>query len=229
MEKSNLLKKLSGLGFPLSELKKDDADFNEILADMVGSEDIRMPAIFPVLLAISAETGLFDYDEVKEHLVFSDEVFLSLLIALSFAVYEFFNLKFLWADKLYKSLPDDVKKEEGRFLQELKDDKDIGIAGRVLSVQRIKTAFDDYFLKSRKELHKLLVGSAILTTRKNEASLEYFLSQVFSPKQKELFFKKLRREKLSKTEKEYFSRVVKKKVKALANPELHQLAQRVME
>jgi hypothetical protein len=60
-------------------------------------------------------------------------------------------------------------------------------------------------------------------------SLEYSLSQVFSPKQKELFLKKLKREKLTKTEKEYFSRAVKKKVLALANPELHRLSQKLLD
>jgi hypothetical protein len=60
-------------------------------------------------------------------------------------------------------------------------------------------------------------------------SLEYALSQVFSPKQKELFRKKLDGLPLSKTEKEYYSRTVKKKVVALANAELHRLAQKLME
>jgi hypothetical protein len=60
-----------------------------------------------------------------------------------------------------------------------------------------------------------------------EPSLEYALSQLFSPKQKELFQKKLKGELLTKTEKEYFSRTVKKKVAALANPELHRLAQKL--
>ena len=58
-----LLKKLSGLGYPLSGLKDDDADLNLILAKMVDSEDIRIPAIFPVMLAISAEQGAFNYED----------------------------------------------------------------------------------------------------------------------------------------------------------------------
>ena len=66
-------------------------------------------------------------------------------------------------------------------------------------------------------------------SRKAEATFEYALSQIFSPKQKELFFKKLKGEKLSKTEREYYSRTVKKKVYALANTDLHRLAQQVTE
>ena len=63
--------------------------------------------------------------------------------------------------------------------------------------------------------------------RSDELSLEFSLSQVFSPKQKELFKKKLKGASLTKTEKEYFSRSVKKTVMALSNPELHRLAQKV--
>jgi len=68
----------------------------------------------------------------------------------------------------------------------------------------------------------------ILSIRE-EFGLEYSLSQIFSPGQKDLVLKKLRREKFSKTENEYFSRVVKKKLLALADPELHRLARRLIE
>jgi hypothetical protein len=59
--------------------------------------------------------------------------------------------------------------------------------------------------------------------------LEYAMSQVFSPKQKELFLKKLKGNILTKTEKEYFSRAVKKKVLALANADLHRLSRKLLE
>ncbi len=62
-----------------------------------------------------------------------------------------------------------------------------------------------------------------------ELSLEYALSQVFSPKQKELFKKKLEGLPLTKTEQEYYSRTVKKKVVALANSELHSLSRKLLE
>ena len=59
--------------------------------------------------------------------------------------------------------------------------------------------------------------------------MEYALSQLFSPKQKELFKKKLEGTPLTKTEQEYYSRTVKKKVIALANPELHHLSRKLLE
>jgi hypothetical protein len=49
------------------------------------------------------------------------------------------------------------------------------------------------------------------------------------PKQKELFKKRLEGLPLTKTEQEYYSRSVKKKVVALANAELHGLARKLLE
>jgi hypothetical protein len=50
------------------------------------------------------------------------------------------------------------------------------------------------------------------------------LDLLFSKKQKELVFKKLEGQHLTKTEREYYSRVVKKKLAAIAAPEMQELA-----
>lgn len=50
------------------------------------------------------------------------------------------------------------------------------------------------------------------------------LSTLFPPKQKELVLKKLNGEPLTKTEQEYYSRIVKKKLEALANSEIRKIA-----
>ncbi|HXS99233.1 MAG TPA: hypothetical protein VN915_01000 [Elusimicrobiota bacterium] len=57
---------------------------------------------------------------------------------------------------------------------------------------------------------------------------KYNLSLFFAPKQRDLLQKKLRGDPLTKTEREYFSRVVKKKLVALADPDLHRLAQKAL-
>jgi len=54
--------------------------------------------------------------------------------------------------------------------------------------------------------------------------LELLLSEIFTSRQKILLRKKAEGKPLSKTEREYFSRVVKKRLKALANDELHRFA-----
>lgn len=222
MTNENLLKRLSDLGFPLFETEKDK-DANLTLADMVKTRDLRLWEGFPVVLTNSAEKGLFDYDKVKAHLKKSfDKSCLVSLLVLSLALYRFFNLKFSWADKLYRTLEDDRKKEFKGFLEKLRNGDELQLGGYVMSTYKLKKVFSNYFSQSQARLNELV-------SLKDELGLEYSLSQVFSPKQKELFLKKLKREKLTKTEKEYFSRAVKKKVLALANPELHRLSQKLLE
>ncbi len=73
-------------------------------------------------------------------------------------------------------------------------------------------------------------AQALALVRQHEsAALEAAFVEFFSPKQKELFLKKLKGESLSKTEREYYSRVVRKRILALANASLHLLAQQVLE
>jgi hypothetical protein len=51
--------------------------------------------------------------------------------------------------------------------------------------------------------------------------LELALSYFFTPKKKDILKKRLRGDVLTKTENEYFSRVVNKRLKALSNNALH--------
>ena len=94
-------------------------------------------------------------------------------------------------------------------------------SGAQFQSSRLKGVFELYFEKNAEK-------SKLRNEKYEELSLEYALSQMFSPKQKELFKKKLEGLPLTKTEKEYYSRTVKKKVVALANTELHRLAQKLM-
>jgi len=222
MKNNDLLKRVNALGFPLFGAE-EDKDANLTLADIVKSRDLRLWEGFPVVLANSAEKGLFNYDKVNWYLKKPfDKPYLLSLMEMSFALYKFFNLKFSWADKLYYSLSVARRRKVMVFFEKLKSDEELNVAGSELSAQRLKTVFNNYFNQAQNKLNELLLV-------KDELSLEYSLSQVFSPKQKELFLKKLKREKLTKTEKEYFSRAVKKKVLALANSELHRLSQKLLD
>jgi len=222
MTDKNLLEKLAKLGYPLFETEKT-GDANATLAETVQTKDIRLWEGFPIILANSAERGVFDYKIVNRYLKKSDDkASLKFLLLISLALYRALGLKFLWADKIYKNLNKNDKKQLNFLSNKFKENKNFNFLGRSISCQRIKVIFNNYFNKERSRLDELL---AI----KERLGLEYALSQIFSPKQKELFLKKLGREKLTKTEKEYFSRVVKKKVLALANSELHRLSQKLID
>jgi hypothetical protein len=222
MDKDNLLKRLAALGFPLLEVEKDE-EINSTLVDLVESHDLRLWEGFPVVLVNSAEKGLFDYDKVERDLKLpSDKYNLSLLVVFSLALYKTLGLKFSWADKLRALFNnEDLKQQYEEYLAAFKNNKDLFVQNSVMSSQRVKATFDNYFRQTQSHLDDLLSVKEVM-------SVEYSLSQIFPPKQKELFLKKLRNQKLTKTEKEYFSRAVKKRVLALANPELHRLAQKLL-
>lgn len=222
MKDENLLRELGKLGYSLFE-REDELDADSVLARLAKGGDSRLWEGFPVVLANSAEKGLFDYGNALCHLKQpSDKDKLNLLLALSLALYDVLGLRFSWAKRLLNLLSPRAKKGFDGFKENLKRDAMCMVAEREMSSQRLKTTFRNYFRKSQSNLNELL-------SVKEELGVEYALSQVFSPKQKELFLKKLKNEKLTKTEREYFSRCVKKKVLALANAELHRLARRLVE
>ncbi len=223
MAKDDLLKRLAGLGFPLLEAEKDEA-VNSTIADLVQSHDGRLWEGFPVVLANSSERGLFDYDKTEALLRSrSDREYFGLLIMLSLALFKTLGLKFLWTDKLRAIRNNEhMKQQYEKYLTALKNNKDLAVGNNSLSSQRVRVTFNNYFNQTQTRLDDLLSVKEVM-------GLEYSLSQVFSPKQKELFLKRLHNEKLTKTEKEYFSRVVKKRLLALANPELHRLSQKLLQ
>jgi len=57
-----------------------------------------------------------------------------------------------------------------------------------------------------------------------QSQLDLHLDTLFSPKQKELVLKKDKGEAFTRTEREYYSRTVKKKLEALANQEIREIA-----
>jgi hypothetical protein len=221
VKRTELVKRLSGLGFPLLEVT-EESDANLTLADLVKSRDLRLWEGFPAVLAFSAEMGMFDYEKTESRFTSSfDKLHFGLLVALSLALYKALDLQFAWADKLYSTLNKEGLRQFDGYLNAFRSGHDLHVQQRLMSGQRLKTTFNSYFMQKQSSLQNLL-------STKEELGLEQALSQVFSPKQKELFLKKLKSEKLTKTEKEYFSRVVKKKVLALANTQMHHLAQRLL-
>ncbi len=217
----DLFKRLRSLGFPLLE-HENQQDVNLALADVVRSRDMRLWEGFPVVLATGVSKNMFDYNKAKGYLKsLKERLEFELLVALSLAIYKTAGHKFAWADALRGLLSKRSESAYGHFLNALKNGSDIKLGAYSFSPLRLRTTFDNYFTANGQRLNELL-------QEKEDLGLEYAMSQVFSPKQKDLFLKKLKGEKLTKTEKEYFSRAVKKKVLALANPELHRLSQKLL-
>ena len=214
----NLLKRLEILGFPMFE-SLENVDANVTLAEVVRKEDVRLWEGFSVILAHAAEENMFDYKAVESLLktaVQKERLFT--LVAVSLALYKTLDLKFAWAGRLHKSFSANKKAAYEKIAHELSKRISVKISGTLLSYDRLKSVFSVYFTKTRGHIDNLVAT-------RGEMSLEYALAQIFSPKQKELFLKRFKGEKLTKTEREYYSRTVKKKVVALANTELYRMSQ----
>lgn len=222
MVKKELLESLNRLGFPLMETK-EDFDVNKTLAEVVKSKDTRLWEGFPVLLANAAQEYYFDYDQVLKNLTKSEErKDFHFLLLLSLALYQYYRLSFVWSNQLKKSLSNQDLARLQKFRNSLVHDKVVSFGNKRFHSARLKETFNNYFEQDAEKTKQL-------KEKYGDLSLEYALSQLFPPKQKELFKKKLKGEPLNKTEREYYSRSVKKKVSALANPDLHRLAQKLME
>ena len=199
----------------------EDFDVNQTLAEVVKSKDNRLWEGFPVLLANAERDFRFNYEHVSENLAAKDDkkAFRNLLF-LSLALYEYYHLSFGWSKQLKSKLSGQEKNQLRHLRNSLAHNNQFALNRTYFDPARLRKVFELYFeknaTKSRQQKEKY-----------EELSLEYALSQMFSPKQKELVKKKLEGLPLTKTEKEYYSRAVKKKVAALANTELNRLAQKL--
>ena len=102
----------------------------------------------------------------------------------------------------------------------------VEINGKLLSAERLITTFMNYVTNQKLFEKASLDEKAKL---REEFNQEFHMSQLFTPKQKDIIRKKMAAEPLTKTEREYYSRTIRKKILALADPELHRLAQKLLE
>jgi hypothetical protein len=218
MTNDELAKRLALLGLPMLETGVN-ADVNETLAEVVRSADPRLWEGVPVLLANASDDLRFSLDQVN-NLLNDDrqkEVFRRLVL-LSAALYEQHNIRHTWMGRFSPSERALVKEWKKAF----DENKAPVLENLPIDSSRVRRLFELYFRQntpaSKQRLEKM-----------DEFSLSFALSQVFSPKQKELFYKRLEGLPLTKTEMEYYSRSVKKKVVALANSELHALSRKLLE
>jgi hypothetical protein len=212
---------LSALGFPVLESENEASAANATLARVVRSKDTRLWEGFPVMLANSLKRRWFDYARVRNHLKSTDDRrAFDCLVNTALALYEVLRVKPEGAEQAHR----DLKRDNllfAKFLQALRDDRTLPAPCRAMAPERLKNNFLRYYGEAQPDVSELL-------SLKETSDLQYALSQVFSPKQKELVLKKFRGDALTKTEREYYSRTIRKKLAALANPELHRLAQKLL-
>ena len=224
MTDKKLLENLSKLGVPLLA-PDENVDVNQTLAEVVKSRDVRLWENFPALLVNAHRKREFNVKAVEKYFVHQDDRRRwRNLLKMSLALYPVMKKHFEFARQMEKNLSTKESQwvNEFRNKARMRTQDNFELENKKFSFSRLKNLLEDYL---QQEALKVKKSQAM----RDELSLEFALSQVFSSRQKELFNKKLNAEKFSKTEREYYSRTVKKKVQALANPDMHHLAQKLLE
>ena len=182
MADKKLLSDLTKLGVPMFETS-EEPDVNSTLAKVVKSNDTRLWEGFPVLLANAAEKYGFSLDQVENELDKREqkEVFNNLVL-LSGALFSRFHLSLPWWNKLKKNLSKEDKDRVREWRNSLTHDQNVKFMDVEFDPTRLKNMFDLYFEK------KVEKGKR-QKEKYEELSLEYALSQLFPPKQKELLKK----------------------------------------
>jgi hypothetical protein len=94
-------------------------------------------------------------------------------------------------------------------------------AGVTLDPVRLERTYRNYVVDELRQ------NEAVLSKKVEDTRTLLFqkaVDQLFTERQKVLLFKMLNKEHMTKTEREYFSRVVKPRLKALRNPDLQMVA-----
>ncbi len=189
------------------------------LAEAVQSRELDRWEAFPVLLASTAEAGEFSLEAANASLNEEEKPVLRALIFVSLGLYHHLGREFAWTKDLSG---DFAPRLTANFSDRIRLNTEIELAGLRLVPERVKAYFQKNFRPPK-------VPVKTLAETGEKLVLELAVSRIFTQRQKDLFLKRLRRKKMTKTEKEYFSRVIKKKLQALANEELHSLAKKVLE
>jgi len=221
MKREDLIFNLGRLGYALvrpETRKVKDYEVLELLDELAESEDPRLVEGFPVILANCAQRDLklnfrtllsrHKSDSRKQQALEKLLLLSSTLLA----------QQGLDKPKNLESLSKSLEAKHGDLLA--KDFVDLGNQVS-LSTERLRNTLKRYTAdistsKSTRDRAK--------NRQRRSFQLNYYLSTLFAPKQKEILLKKYHGEPLNKTEKEYFSRKVKKKLEAMTNKEIMKVA-----
>ena len=220
MERELLITALGEMGYPLVSpvpAAMKGSQVADILDDLVCSDDPRFTEGFPVVLANCAFTKIeVDFSAMinrcSDRRKIRKRLEKMVLISNDLLQQENFQRP-VGIDRLCN----DLRQKYGDLLRK----ETIHLDNRLtLSKERLENALKRYAagLKIKDARRKMRRRQFVSFQTKFDMGL------LFSPKQKDLIQKKLDGEVMTKTEKEYFSRVVKKKLKAIANPEVRKIA-----
>lgn len=225
MKKEDLITILSELGFRLfvtDEKRITGKKVEEALHSLVCSDDSRLIEGFPVVIANAGHRGIkVDFKALVSTRPMQTEQ------------REDLGKLLLVSSQLLDQEGIEPPEGLGRAVKPLKAQYGNLLAEETLSLERGGSLSTD---RMRNTLHRYAATlSDKLSAREKDRlrqqqsfKLHKDLSTLFSPKQKQLVLKRLEGQPFTKTEQEYYSRVVKKKLEAVANEELAKIAARLV-
>jgi len=191
-----------------------------ILDALASSDDIEVVARFPAVLAICARRGL----ALNSQALFSrywetspKRQNLEKLLLISAAIFDRQGLR---APKNLDKIAASLKPKYGDLLPGGEFQLSSGMCITINDLQETLEFYTNSQSKSPVSHAK--------KSRLKPDSLDTYLERLFSPKQKELVFKKRDGMPFTKTEREYYSRIVRKKLEAIASEKLVELARNLV-
>ncbi len=224
MTRDQLLDNLASYGYPL--VKPVFNQQEELLENLLEQEDARLLEGFPVVFVnVLKEKQELVWENSHWHpnnLSKKAQKRLPYFLAFVSFLLEMGKVGESYENRVQKllSIFSNGKKLRDSLYDPFMRSEPVEVDGVEFSTERLKTAFLTYSLQP--------TANDKLQNKKRALEQELLLSEIFTPRQKTLLRKKSEGKPLTKTEREYFSRVVKKRLKALANNELHQLAQQLL-
>ncbi len=193
-----------------------------ILDALAGAQDPALVARFPAVLAICARRGIELDSQALFARYWESSPKRQNLEKLLLVSAELFRREGLPAPGNLNSIAEGLKNRHAHLLGA---DVVALAQGAIVPVGQMQAALKTFAADLRKPTpEKSAPVAAGPVPRRWSPQLDRFLDLLFPDKQKELIYKRLENHHLTKTEREYYSRVVKKKLAAVADGELQALA-----
>lgn len=224
--KAVLMDQLEHYGYELMR-PATTASPEEVLRNLLNQDEVRLLEGFPVVLANALrqkEKLAWENPKWQPAQDFSKQAKhrFAVLLAMTHLLLKLYGLEEESSARVLKVFS---KCKEKELLSQLKDaflkSEPVRLDHLTLSTERLKNNFRTYAVQP--------AGGEEVRKKQQALEQELLLSQLLAPRQKELLRKKLEGKAFTKTEREYFYRVVKKKLRALANEDLHRLARQALE
>jgi hypothetical protein len=200
----------------------DDNQMIVILDALANAGDPGIVVRFPAVLAICARRGLvLDYQALFSRYLETNPKRQN-LEKLLLASEMIFNLLRLEPPLNLTEIAASLKSKYGDLLSRGKFQLSNGRHITLQDLRHSLKAYTEDRLQSQAHQDKTPLSPS------PSNALDVYLDRLFSAKQKELVFKKREGRGLTKTEREYFSRIVRKKLEAIANEDVVGLARELI-